>query len=385
MVESSERLKKLPPYLFAGLEKLISEKRKKGKEVISLSIGDPDIPTPLVIREALAKAAMDEKLHNYSSSDGEEFFKEAVIGFMKNRFKVDVGPKQVCSLMGSKEGIANIARAYVNPGDIVLAPDPAYPVYGQGATTLCDGVVKKMPLLAENGFLPDLGAIEVTPRTKMIYANYPNNPTGAIASEQFMKELAELADSKDLIVCFDNAYSEFTFDDYSAPSILEYTDNAVEFISLSKMYSMTGDRMGFAVGREDIVQGLTKIKNQIDSGNPPYVQKAAAVGLGLYKSSSRPKEVQDIMDEYELRRNYFVKELQRMGFGIELPKATFYLWVGLREGDGSSKEFVENTARKGVVFTPGNGFGQFGEGYFRVALTKGLDKLKRAVELVGSV
>ncbi|MCX8167095.1 MAG: aminotransferase class I/II-fold pyridoxal phosphate-dependent enzyme [Candidatus Micrarchaeota archaeon] len=383
-MDYAKRVHNIPPYLFAKLEQIISELKKQNKELISLSIGDPDLAPPLVIRKAIADFALMETTHNYSSSQGENEFREAIVRFMKNRFNVDISIENVCSLLGSKEGLANIARVYLNPNDQALVPDPAYPVYQQGATILCDSIPVIFPLHEENEFLPDLSSLKFDKkRTKMLYLNYPNNPTGAVATKKFMKELADFCDDNDIIVCYDNAYSELTFDNYRAESLLQYTDNAIEFFSLSKMFCMTGSRIGFAVGREDIIKGLIKVKSNIDSGNPIYLQKAAIVGLDLYKQNSIPKEVELIKKEYARRRNYFVKALNKLGFHVNLPKGTFYLWVRLKEEDGnSSEEFVKKCIEKGVLFVPGRGYGNNGEGYFRVALTQPMDKLQRAIELL---
>ncbi|MEM4367483.1 MAG: aminotransferase class I/II-fold pyridoxal phosphate-dependent enzyme [Candidatus Anstonellales archaeon] len=382
-MEYSKRVQNIPPYLFARLEKIIQEMKQKKKELVSLSIGDPDIAPPLLIRKAIAEYAMMDNTHNYSSSEGEIDFREAVVRFMKNRFNVDISVKNVCALIGSKEGLANIARVYLNPGDKALVPQPGYPVYEQGATILCDAQPVIVPLCEEKNFLPDLSSIKIEKNTKMLYLNYPNNPTGAVATKEFMKELADFCNDNDIIVCYDNAYSELTFEDYKAESILQYTDNAIEFFSLSKMFCMTGSRIGFAVGREDIINGLIKVKSNIDSGSPIYLQKAAIVGLDLYKPNTIPKEVMLIKNEYEKRRDYFVKELKSLGFGIEKPKGTFYLWVKMRKEDGnSSEEFVKKCIEKGVLFVPGIGYGKYGENYFRVALTQPLEKLERAIELL---
>ena len=284
--EYADRIKRLPPYLFAELEKLTREKKLCGIDLISLSIGDPDLPPPLFIIDSLKEEAGDPKNHNYSFSQGEPDFREEVTAWCKKRFNVDLHQDQVVALLGSKEGIANIARAFINPGDRVLVPDPAYPVYAQGSTILCDGITMPMPLLEENGFKPDFDSIK-TDKAKMMFLNYPNNPTAATVDKKFLKEAVDFAKDNNLILCYDNAYSEVTYDGYRAPSILEVdcgTDVAIEFHSLSKTFNMTGDRIGFAVGNKQLVAGLTKVKTQIDSGPPVYTQKVAVKALSSYKS-----------------------------------------------------------------------------------------------------
>ncbi|MEM3399529.1 MAG: aminotransferase class I/II-fold pyridoxal phosphate-dependent enzyme [Candidatus Micrarchaeia archaeon] len=376
-IEYSERLKKLPPYLFADIEKKIAEKKKAGVDIISLGIGDPDIPTPEPIRKKLSEEAFAPNTHNYSLSQGEEEFREAVAEWYKKRFGVSLDPKkEVIALIGSKEGLANIARAFVNPKDVVLVPDPAYPVYAQGATTLCDGVPVKFPLLEENDFLPVLDSLDAK-NAKMMYLNYPNNPTGAVATREFLKEAVHFAEEKGIILCYDNAYSEFTFDDYIAPSALEFGMDCIEFHSCSKTFSMTGDRIGFAVGNADIVEGLRKVKTQIDSGPSVYVQRAAIAALNSYKGKERPPFVNEIMLEYERRRDVFVRGLNKIGLKCKKPKATFYIWLRVR---GSSVDFVNKLLDVGVVATPGIGFGEYGEGFVRFALTQPIERIKEALE-----
>ncbi|MFH1285572.1 MAG: aminotransferase class I/II-fold pyridoxal phosphate-dependent enzyme [Candidatus Micrarchaeota archaeon] len=376
-VRYSNRLNRLPTYLFAKLEQLKLEKKKQGVDIISLSIGDPDMPTiPVVIDELVSEARKPEN-HQYPSSQGEGFFREGVAHWYKNRFGVEVdAEKEVINLIGGKEGIANLARAYVDPGDKVLVPDPAYPVYKNGATILCDGIPVDMPLREENGFLPDLNAIPEG-EYRMMYINYPNNPTGAVASKKFLEELVEFIEKNNIILCYDNAYSEFSFDDYNAPSILEFTRNAIEINSCSKMFCMTGHRVGFAAGDEKIVAGLKKVKPQLDSGCPMYIQKAAVKGLDLYTSRARPKEVEEIMKEYERRRDVLVAGLNKLGIPAKRQKATFYLWVNV---GGNSMEFAMKWLEKGVIVTPGSGFGENGEGFVRFALTQSVERIQEALE-----
>ena len=281
----ADRVKKLPPYLFAEIEKLIKEKKAIGADLISLSIGDPDLPPPKIVIDSLKQEAANPKNHNYSLSQGESFFREAVSVWLKKRFKIDISEEEVIALLGSKEGLVNIARAFVNSGDRVLVPNPGYPVYNNSSAILNDGIPIPIPLLQENRFLPDLGKIDPK-KVKMMFLNYPNNPTSAIMDKNFLKKVVDFARENNIILCYDNAYSEICFDDYKAPSILEIEgakDIAVEFHSFSKTFNMTGDRIAFAVGNKKLVSGLAKIKSQIDSGPPVYLQKVAEAALDSYK------------------------------------------------------------------------------------------------------
>ena len=266
--------------------------------------------------------------------------------------------------LGSKEGIANIARAFINPGDRVLVPDPAYPVYANGSTILCDGTAVPLPLLEKNGFKPDFEA--VNPKgIKMMFLNYPNNPTAATVDKAFLKEAVDFAKDNNIILCYDNAYSEITYDGYRAPSILEVDgamDVAVEFHSLSKTFNMTGDRIGFAVGNKQLVAGLTKVKSQIDSGPPVYTQKVAVKALAAYKSHEPPEFLKKNNQILQERRDLLVETLCKIGYKCDKPKATFYVWVNCK---GDSMKFAAKLLDVGVAVTPGIGFGKYGEGYVR--------------------
>ena len=367
--EYADRIKRLPPYLFAELEKLTREKKICGIDLISLSIGDPDLPPPQFIIESLKEEAGDLKNHNYSFSQGEPDFREAVTAWCKKRFNVDLNQDQVVALLGSKEGIANIARAFINPGDRVLVPDPAYPVYAQGSTILCDGITVPMPLLEENGFKPDFDAVK-TDKAKMMFLNYPNNPTAATVDKKFLKEAVDFAKDNNLMLCYDNAYSEVTYDGYRAPSILEIDgamDVAIEFHSLSKTFNMTGDRIGFAVGNKQLVTGLTKVKTQIDSGPPVYTQKVAVKALSSYRSREPPDFLKQNNQTLQERRDLLVNTLCKLGYEVEKPKATFYVWVNCK---CDSMKFVAKLLDVGVAVTPGDGFGKYGEGYARITFTQ---------------
>ena len=326
-IEYSERLKKLPPYLFAEIEKLIHEKRDQGLDLISLSIGDPDLPPPKVVLDTIKKEAADPKNHNYSLSQGEPFFREAVSVWCKKRFNIDISKEEVIGLLGSKEGLVNIARAFVNPGDRVLVPDPGYPVYSNSSAILNDGIPVQIPLVQENKFLPDLEKLN-TEKVKMMFLNYPNNPTSAIMDKKFLSQIVDFAKENNIILCYDNAYSEICFDGYRAPSIFEVDgamEVAVEFHSCSKTFNMTGDRIAFAIGNKQLLNGLNKIKTQVDSGPPVYIQKVAAKALESYTDTGPPEFLKKNNSIYSRRRDILVDHLNSMGFTCEKPKATFYV------------------------------------------------------------
>jgi LL-diaminopimelate aminotransferase len=382
-IEPTDRLKRLPPYIFAELEKVINEKKRQGIDLISLSIGDPDIPPPQFVLDALKEEGSNPKNHNYSFSQGEPDFKEAVAEWYKGRFSVNLDPKtEVIALIGSKEGLANIARAFVNPGDRVLVPNPAYPVYANGATILSEGVPVTMPLLEENGFKPDLDSVDLK-GVKMMFLNYPNNPTGSTMDKKSLKAVVDFALENNIILCYDNAYSEITFDGYKAPSILEVPgsiDVAIEFHSCSKTFSMTGDRIGFAVGNSQIISGFLKVKAQVDSGPPSYIQKVAVRALESYVNGKPPESVRNAARTYGERRNVLVTGLRKLGLKCAKPLATFYVWA--RCG-GSSMDLAQKLLDVGVVTTPGIGFGEYGEGYIRFSVTQPKEKIKEACERIG--
>ncbi|MCW3983538.1 MAG: aminotransferase class I/II-fold pyridoxal phosphate-dependent enzyme [Candidatus Bathyarchaeota archaeon] len=384
MFEYAERIKRLPPYLFAEIEKIQKEKKAQGVDLISLSIGDPDLPPPQFVIDALAAESANPKNHNYSFSQGEPDFRAAVVQWYKTRFGVDLASDQVVAMMGSKEGLANIARAYINPGDHVLCPDPAYPVYANGSTILCDGIPTSMPLLEENGFCPDLTSVDAR-RVKMMFLNFPNNPTAATVDARCLKKAVDFAKDNNIILCYDNAYSEVTYDGYRAPSILEIPgamDVAIEFHSLSKTFNMTGDRIAFAAGNKDLVAGLAKVKSQIDSGPPVYTQKVAVKALGSYTSRDPPeflKKNNQIMQE---RRDLLVDALNKLGYPCQKPKATFYVWFNCK---GDSMKFASKLLDAGIVVTPGVGFGKYGEGYVRMTFTQPKEQIAEACKRMASV
>lgn len=381
--EYAERIKRLPPYLFAEIEKKIKEKKNQGIDLISLSIGDPDLPPPDFVVEAFKQEAADLKNHNYSFSQGEPDFRQAVSSWYKTRFNVDLQQEQVVALLGSKEGIANIARAFINPGNHVLVPDPAYPVYANGSTILCDGIAVPIPLLEENNFQPDFQAID-TEKSKMMFLNYPNNPTAATVDKNFLEEAVDFAKDNNIILCYDNAYSEITYDGYRASSILEIDgamDVAIEFHSLSKTFNMTGDRIGFAVGNKQLVSGLTKVKSQIDSGPPVYTQKVAVKALASYTGIEPPEFLKKNNQTLQERRDLLVNTLSKIGYECEKPKATFYVWVNCK---GDSMQFATKLLDAGVAVTPGVGFGKYGEGYVRITFTQPKERIVDACNRIAS-
>ena len=382
--EYADRIKRLPPYLFAEVEKIIKEKKTQGIDLISLSIGDPDLPPPPFVIEAFQEEVGNLKNHNYSFGQGEPDFREAVAGWYKNRFNVDLEHDQVVALLGSKEGLANIARAFVESGDRVLVPDPAYPVYANGGTILCDGNAVPMPLIEEKGYMPDFQALNIK-NAKMMFLNYPNNPTAATIDKKFLKEVVDFAKDNNIILCYDNAYSEITFDGYRAPSILEVDgamEVAIEFHSLSKTFNMTGDRIGFAVGNTQLVSGLTKVKSQIDSGPPVYIQKVAIKALQSYKNVQMPDFLKKNNQIYRERRDMLSERLCSLGFKCDKPKGTFYLWLNCKS---NSMEFTTRLLNVGVVVTPGVGFGECGENHVRFALTQTKEKIEEACDRIEGV
>jgi len=378
--EKAERLKKLPPYLFKEIDRKKAEVRARGVDIIDLGIGDPDLPTPPHIIEALKKAAEDPATHRYPSYSGMGDFKEAVAKWYQERFGVELDPDtEVISLIGSKEGIAHFPLAFVNPGDVALVPAPAYPVYNI-ATMFAGGESYFMPLLSENRFLPDLNAIpaKITSRARIMFINYPNNPTSAVADLDFFRKVVEFARDNNILVCHDAAYTEMAFDGYRPPSFLA-ADGAkevgIEFHSLSKTYNMTGWRIGFAVGNREAIDGLGAIKSNIDSGVFQAVQMAGIEAIRGDQSC-----VRDMVQVYSRRRDLMVKGLHDVGFEVESPRATFYLWIKVPEGYTSSDLTERLLEDAGLVVTPGNGFGEPGEGYFRIALTQKRERLAEAVQ-----
>jgi LL-diaminopimelate aminotransferase len=384
-VEQSERLKRLPPYLFREIDRQKEAVSARGVDIIDLGVGDPDLPTPPHIIEALKEAAADPANHRYPSYSGMHDFNAAVARWYKQRFNVDLDAKnEVVTLIGSKEGLAHVPLAFVNPGDRALVPSPAYPVYSIG-TQFAGGEPYFMDLVRANQFLPDLEAIppEVARKAKVMFINYPNNPTAAVATREFFEAVVAFAEDYGVIVCHDAAYSEIAYDGFRPMSFLEVsgaTSVGIEFHSLSKTYNMTGWRIGFAVGSADIINGLGRIKSNIDSGAFQAIQIAGIAALEGDQSC-----VEDMRRTYRERRDILVDGLRSMGFSVERPRATFYLWIEVPRGYTSAGLTSRLLTEAGVVTTPGNGFGAAGEGYVRMALTVTRERIQEAVERIQSI
>lgn len=378
-IKPAARLGLLPPYLFAELDRLKKEVQQRGVDVISLGIGDPDLPTPAHIVARAQAAAAAPVNHRYPDYEGLERYRAAASGWYRRRFEVRLDPaREACALLGSKEGIANFPTAVVDPGDIVLIPDPGYPVYYSGCV-FNGGEPYFMRLRKQNGFLPDLSEIpaEVARRAKLMWLNYPNNPTAATAERAFFKDAVNFCLKHEIILAHDFAYSEIAFDGYRAPSILEIDgarDCAVEFHSLSKTYSMTGWRVGFVVGNAAAIAAIGKVKTNIDSGVFQAVQEAAIAAL------EGPEDtLHQYCAIYQKRRDLMVEAVRGLGLECAKPRATFYLWAEVPKGY-TSVSFTERVLQEsGVVITPGSGFGKGGEGFVRFSLTVANERLQEAV------
>jgi LL-diaminopimelate aminotransferase len=379
-IEMAKRIDQIPPYLFAEIDKKKEEMSRKGIDLIDLGIGDPDLPTPKRIIKRLKKAAENPRNHRYPSYEGMIEFRTSVAQWYKKRFGIKLNPEtEVLSLIGSKEGIAHIPLAFVNPGDIVLVPSPGYPVY-RVSTLFAGGTPYFLPLRKENGFLPNLSEIPktVAHQAKILFINYPNNPTSAVAERPFFEEVVAFAKRYQIIVCHDAAYSEIAFDGYQPLSFLEVKgakEVGVEFHSLSKTFNMTGWRIGFAAGHSGILSGLGRVKTNIDSGLFQAIQEA---GTEAFQHLDTP--LPEIIHVYERRRDVMVKGLQEIGLELDRPKATFYLWIRVPKRYTSAQFATLLIEKGGIVATPGNGFGEEGEGYIRMALTVNERRLKEAIE-----
>jgi LL-diaminopimelate aminotransferase len=381
----ARRLAELPPYLFVEIDRKKREAAARGVDVINLGIGDPDIPTATPIVRALAKAARVPANHRYPESEGLDRFRAAVAEWYRGRFGVELSPaKEVLSLIGAKEGIGHLPLALVNPGDVVLIPDPAYPVYRAG-TIFAGGEPYVMPLRKDNGFLPDLGAIpaDVLRRAKLMFINYPNNPTGAVAPLEFFRDIVAFATRHHLVVAQDNTYSEIAFDGYKPPSFLEVPgakEVGIEFHSLSKTFNMTGWRIGFAVGRAEVIDALRRIKSNLDSGAFQAVQEAGITAFSLADQISQKNS-----RIYQRRRDILVRCLRKVGLAVDSPKATFYVWPQVPPGFDSASFVSHLIDRAGIACVPGSGFGKEGEGFVRMALTADAARLTEATERLATL
>jgi LL-diaminopimelate aminotransferase len=376
-VKFARRLDAVPPYLFAELERKIEERERAGVDVISLGIGDPDLPTPEPVVEALARAARDPSTHQYPSNRGTDAFRNTVAGFYLERFGVDLDPdREVIPVLGGKEGVAHVALATLDPGDTALAPDPGYPPYTSGPV-FSGANVHYLPLADENDFLPDL---ESAPEASLLFLNYPNNPTGATADVEFFERAAAFGRERGLIVVHDNAYSEITFDGYTAPSFLQ-ADGAkevgVEIFSLSKGWNMTGWRAGWIAGNAEVVERYRHLKTNLDSGMFEAVQAASIAALT--EARDFPREMSGV---YQERRDLVAEGLHAIGLEVAPPRATPYFWARVPEGH-TSASFAELVLdRADVVVSPGNAYGPSGEGYVRLSLTVPDDRLQEAVRRI---
>ena len=377
-MRTAKRIEELPPYLFVEISKKIAEKRAQGEDVISLAIGDPDIPTPPHVIERLCQAARDPANHRYPESEGLPEFRRAIAQWYETRFGITLDPdKEVLPLIGAKEGIGHIALCFIDPGDVALVPDPAYPVYSIG-TMFAGGFSHYMPLLEENDFLPDLDSVpsEIAQRAKILWINYPNNPTAAVAGLDFFERVVAFAKKHDIAVCHDGPYTEVAFDGYRAVSFLEAPgakDVGVEFHSLSKSYNMTGWRVGMVVGNARIVDALTRVKSNLDSGIPQAIQYAAIAAL------TGP---QDCIEEhntiYQRRRDLLLQTLSQIGLRARPPRASLYIWARIPKGYTSIGFATTLLEEAGIVVTPGIGYGKCGEGYIRLSLTVPDERLEEA-------
>ena len=386
MLTVSQRLAQLPTYLFAKIDELKRDVLASGADIIDLGTGDPDIPTaPRVVERLYASAKIKEN-HNYPSYNGLRILRETMARWCERRFSVKLNPEnEILPLLGSKEGIGHIPLAFVNEGDVALVPDPGYPVYQTG-TILAGGEPSFLPLRKENEFLPQLSSVSETlaRRAKIMFLNYPNNPTTAIASKEFFKEVVRFAKKYEIIICHDAAYSEITFGDYRAPSFLEVEgamDVGVEFHSLSKTYNMTGWRVAWVCGNPQIISALLKVKTNLDSGIFQPIQYAAIEAL-----DNSDEEVSQVTKIYTERRDVLVDGLAKIGWKVPRPKATLYVWLPLPSSFTSSFELTEYLLREAhIVTTPGVGFGDCGEGFIRIALTSPRDRIEETVQRISNL
>ncbi len=383
-MKQTNRISKTPKYLFAEIDKKKAAAIARGVDLIDLSIGDPDQPTPKYIIDSMKKALDDPSTHNYPPYEGTKDFRGAVSKWYKKRFDVDLDPDtEVMSLIGSKEGIAHMVFALIDPGDVSLIPDPSYPVY-KVCTILAGGTPHMLPLTKENGFLPDLDSLdtEILKRSKLLFINYPNNPTSATAPRSFLEKAVKFCKKHDIVLCSDLAYSEVCFGGYSAESVLQVPgakDIAVEFHSLSKTFNMTGWRIGMAAGSRDAIKALAIIKTNVDSGAFKAIQRAAIDAL------SGPADFTKEMNAvYEKRMRTLVDGLNSLGWSLEYPRATFYVWLPVPKGY-TSASFCETLLEKcGVLVVPGSGYGISGEGYVRFCITADESRIKEAVQRMKS-
>ena len=381
----AKRLTQLPPYLFAELDRQKQEAVRSGRDVIDLGVGDPDMATPPSIIQRLHVEAAGKKTHRYPSYNGLQEFREAIAAWFESRFSVSLDPdEEILVLIGSKEGLGHLPWALLDPGDRALVPDPAYPVYENG-TLLAGGRPHKIPLLEQNRYLPDFGAIDpdTAEAAKLLYLNYPNNPTGAVADADFFQRVVDWALRRNVVICHDAAYTELAYDGYHPPSLLSVEGGkeiGIEFHSLSKTFNMTGWRVGFAVGNAHVIRTLGEMKKNVDSGVFTAIQYAGIEALDRYSEL-----IENIRRTYQGRRDVLVDGLTALGWRLQKPKATFYVWAHV-PGEESSTEFARYLLEKSsVAVAPGVGFGSYGEGYIRFSLTNEKKRIEEAVDRIAKI
>ena len=383
LVRVARRIESLPPYLFAQLDAKLAAKRAEGVDVISLGVGDPDLPTPEPILHAMHEAVDDPATHRYPSYSGSPEFRRAVAGYYARRFGVELDPDtEIMALIGSKEGIGHLSFAFIDPGDEALVPDPGYPVYGV-SVQLAGGTPVSLPMAPESGFLPDLDAASVSTRTKMIWLNFPANPTAAVAGPSTFADAVAFAHDQGILLAHDAAYSEITFDGYQAPSVLEVPgakDVALEFGSLSKFFNMTGWRIGWAAGSAEAIRALGIVKTNLDSGQFTAVQRAGVVAL-----TGSQAHLEELRAVYQKRRDRVVQTLNGLGWSLALPLGSIYVWIPTVGGRTSAEMVDFLLDRAGVFVAPGSGYGDNGEGFVRISLTVPDDRLEEALDRIARV
>lgn len=385
MIHASRRLDRLPPYAVAELAVIKQRLLARGVDVIDLSAGDADMPPPPPAVEAISEAVRDPAMSRYAFQIGLRAFRESATRYMERRFGARFDPTdEVLPLIGSKEGLAHLALAFVNPGEACVLPDPGYPAYLGGAV-VADAAIVRVPLRPENGFLLELQDLpqDRLASARLVYLNYPNNPTAAVAPRDYLERTVEMCRWHGILLAYDNPYCEITFDGYRAPSIFEIDgarDCAIEFHSVSKSFSMTGWRLAWAVGRAELIAPLRKLKSWVDTGVFLAVQQAGAAVLDRAEALVAP-----LVSELATRRDSVVEALGRVGMAVERPRATMYVWVRLPEGVVAAEFARRVLEQQGVVIMPGTAFGEGGEGFFRIALTVPSDRLREGVERIEAV
>ncbi len=379
-ITPSKKLLNLPTYVFAELDEWKEEARSKGMNLIDLGIGNPDGATPLPVIEAAIKSLQNVKNHGYPEFKGKDSFREGISEWLHQRYNININPKdEIQTLIGAKEGLAHLALAYTDPGDINIVPDPYYPVLSRG-TWLANGDIYHIKLEEKNDFLPDLSSIpeEVAEKAKIFFVNYPNNPTAAVATLEFYKQLVDYCRKYNILLCTDLAYSEISFDGYKPPSVFQVEgakDVAIEFYSFSKTYNMAGWRIGFAAGNRDFIKALYSVKTNMDYGTCSIIQDAALAALKMPLSVSS-----EITGIYQRRRDFMADGFKKLGWDVRKPKSTMYFWLKVPEMYDSKSWCKMVLEKTGVVFTPGIAFGKYSDGYFRVSIVAPDEKLHEAID-----